>query len=122
MDPTSIALFEKFFASGRPTGAVCHGPAVFHKVKGPDGKSIFNGRRATCFSNGEEETVGLTKAIPFLIEDDIKANGGTYVCERGATWASEVVVDSTNGLTLITGGNPASAADTGMSSSSDPLC
>lgn len=48
------------------------GPAAFHLMKGPDGKSIYNGRKATCFSNEEETMVGLTEAIPFLVESDIK--------------------------------------------------
>ncbi|KAK4693276.1 hypothetical protein P7C70_g8958, partial [Phenoliferia sp. Uapishka_3] len=111
VDPVSIALAEKVFASGRVLSAVCHGPAAFHKVKGPDGKSIFAGRKATCFSNEEEEQVGLTKAIPFLVETDIKENGGTYVHERQA-WGEEVTVDKTGGLTLICGANPASATAT----------
>ena len=61
VDKVSIRLSEEVFASGRPLAAVCHGPAAFHLVKGPDGKSIFAGRRVTCFSNEEEEQVGLTK-------------------------------------------------------------
>ncbi|KAK4701627.1 hypothetical protein P7C70_g4602, partial [Phenoliferia sp. Uapishka_3] len=62
VDPVSIALSEKTFASGRPLSAVCHGPVAWHRVKGPDGKSIYNGRKLTCFTNEEEEQMKLTKA------------------------------------------------------------
>ncbi|KAL8293798.1 hypothetical protein RQP46_000499 [Phenoliferia psychrophenolica] len=110
VDKVSIALAEKVFASGRPLAAVCHGPAAFHLVKDTTGKSIFNGRKATCFSNEEEEQAGLTKAIPFLVETDIREKGGIFVHERSA-WGPEVVVDSTGGI-LITGANPASATAT----------
>ncbi len=43
--------------------------------------------------------------VPFLVEDMLKANGGRY--EKGADWASFVVVDGK----LITGQNPASSAE-----------
>jgi putative intracellular protease/amidase len=31
-NPVSIALIESFYNSGKPVAAVCHSPAVFHKV------------------------------------------------------------------------------------------
>jgi putative intracellular protease/amidase len=49
--------------------------------------------------------VGLTKIVPFLVEDMLKKNGGTY--SKAADWNSHVVTD---GL-LITGQNPASSAE-----------
>jgi putative intracellular protease/amidase len=49
--------------------------------------------------------VGLTKVVPFLVEDMLKTNGGQY--SKGADWQSHVVTD---GL-LVTGQNPASSAD-----------
>lgn len=57
----------------------------------------------TGFTNTEEEGVGLTKMVPFLIEDMLKANGALY--EKGSDWASYVVVDGK----LVTGQNPASS-------------
>ncbi|KAM0755383.1 class I glutamine amidotransferase-like protein [Meredithblackwellia eburnea MCA 4105] len=109
-DKTSIALIEKVFASGRPVSAVCHGPVVFHQVRTADGKSIFSGRKVTCFSNEEEEQVNMTRAIPFLVESDIRAKGGIFINER-KPWGVEVVTDRTGGI-LITGANPASAGAT----------
>ncbi|HEV2681146.1 MAG TPA: type 1 glutamine amidotransferase domain-containing protein [Rhodanobacter sp.] len=105
-DRTSIALIEKTVASGKPVALVCHAPGVLRHVKGPDGKPLVNGKAVTGFSNTEEEAVGLTKVVPFLVEDMLKANGGIY--SSGADWQSHVAVD---GL-LITGQNPGSSEAT----------
>jgi putative intracellular protease/amidase len=99
----SQRMIEKFVAEDRPLAAVCHAPAIFKHTKGADGKSVVSGRRVTGFTNTEEEAVGLTEIVPFLIEDMLKANGGLY--EKGADWGSYVVVDGK----LITGQNPASS-------------
>ncbi|HWX66410.1 MAG TPA: type 1 glutamine amidotransferase domain-containing protein [Rhodanobacter sp.] len=105
-DRSSIALIEKTVASGKPIALVCHAPGVLRHVKGADGKPLVNGKAVTGFSNAEEEAVGLTKVVPFLVEDMLKANGGLY--SSGADWQSHVVVD---GL-LITGQNPGSSEAT----------
>ena len=57
----------------------------------------------TGFTDGEEEAVGLTKVVPFLVEDELLGLGAIYskVRNRGV----HVVTD---GL-LITGQNPASS-------------
>jgi hypothetical protein len=36
-----------------------------------DGKSIFDGKRATGFSNVEEEQAKKTRALPFLLENRV---------------------------------------------------
>ncbi|WP_281968374.1 type 1 glutamine amidotransferase domain-containing protein [Roseovarius nanhaiticus] len=102
-DKDSVALIEAFTASDRPVGAVCHAPAVFKHPKGADGKPLVSGKTVTGFTNTEEEGVGLTDVVPFLVEDMLKANGGHY--EKGDDWASFVVTDGK----LVTGQNPASS-------------
>ena len=104
-DADSIRLIESFAANDRPIGAVCHAPAVFKHPKGADGKPLVSGKTVTGFTNTEEEGVGLTEVVPFLIEDMLEANGGKY--EKGADWASFVVTDGK----LVTGQNPASSAE-----------
>ena len=99
----SQRIIETFIAEDRPLAAVCHAPAIFKHTKGADGMSLVSGRRVTGFTNTEEEEVGLTKIVPFLVEDMLKANGGLY--EKGPDWGSYVVVDGR----LITGQNPASS-------------
>lgn len=104
-DADSIALIEAFAAKTRPVGAVCHAPAVFRHTKGSDGKPLVSGKKVTGFTNTEEEAVGLTGVVPFLVEDMLKANGAAY--EKGDDWASFVVTDGK----LVTGQNPASSEE-----------
>ena len=77
-DRASIALIEAMLAAGKPVAAVCHAPGVLRHVKGADGKPLVNGKKVTGFTNTEEEAVGLTKIVPFLVEDMLKQNGGIY--------------------------------------------
>ncbi|KAL0065210.1 hypothetical protein AAF712_002036 [Marasmius tenuissimus] len=107
-DTTNHKLASEFFQAGKITSAVCHGPAALVGATGKDGKSVFNGRKATGFSNKEEEMVNMVKAVPFLLEDKIKENGGTYD-KAAEPWGEKVIVDGN----LITGQNPNSAAAVG---------
>ena len=104
-DQGSIALIEAFAAKDRPIGAVCHAPGVLRHVKGKDGQPLVNGRKVTGFTNSEEEAVGLTKVVPFLVEDMLQERGGHY--EKGADWGVYVVTDGK----LVTGQNPASSEE-----------
>jgi putative intracellular protease/amidase len=102
-DRHSIALIESFLAAGKPVALVCHAPGVLRHVETPDGQPLVRGRKVTGFTNTEEEAVGLTKVVPFLVEDELKAKGGIF--SKADDWAVHVVTD---GL-LITGQNPASS-------------
>ena len=102
-DAQSIALIEKTFAAGKPLALVCHAPGVLRHAQAPDGKHLVDGKKVTGFTNTEEEAVQLTKIVPFLVEDMLKANGGQY--SKGADWAPYVLTDGN----LITGQNPASS-------------
>src|SRR5438309_11058982 len=64
-NPVSIALIESFYNSGKPIAAVCHSPAVFHRVM-YQGALLIKGKRVTGFTNGEEAAVDLTHVVPFL--------------------------------------------------------
>jgi putative intracellular protease/amidase len=101
-DPASIALIEAFYNAGKPVAAVCHAPAVLHRVT-YEGQPIVRGKRVTGFTNSEEEAVQLTNVVPFLVEDELKRLGGRY--EKAGDWESFVIVDGR----LITGQNPASS-------------
>jgi putative intracellular protease/amidase len=101
-NPVSIALIESFYNSDKVVAAVCHSPAVLHRVT-YKGASIVKGKRVTGFTNGEEEAVQLTKVVPFLVEDELKRLGGLY--EKAADWESFAIVDDR----LVTGQNPASS-------------
>ncbi|MEO6925162.1 MAG: type 1 glutamine amidotransferase domain-containing protein [Rhodanobacter sp.] len=99
----SIALIEATLAAGKPVVAVCHAPGVLRHAKSADGHSVVHGKSVTGFTNTEEEAVGLTQVVPFLVEDMLKQNGGRY--SKAGDWEPYVITD---GL-LITGQNPASS-------------
>lgn len=103
-DRDSIALIESFLAAGKHVALVCHAPGVLRHATTPSGQPLVEGRKVTGFTNSEEEAVGLTEVVPFLVENELKAKGGIY--SKGEDWGSYVVSD---GL-LITGQNPASSA------------
>ncbi|SFB80682.1 type 1 glutamine amidotransferase domain-containing protein [Tropicimonas isoalkanivorans] len=104
-DSDSRALIEAFDASGRPIGAVCHAPAVFRHTRDADGNPLVSGKTVTGFTNSEEEGVGLTDVVPFLVEEMLIANGGNY--KKGDDWSEFVVTDGK----LVTGQNPASSEE-----------
>ncbi|GLY14941.1 type 1 glutamine amidotransferase domain-containing protein [Kineosporia rhizophila] len=103
-DRDSIDLIQTFVRSGKPAALVCHAPGVLRHVVNEDGTPLVAGRKVTGFTNTEEEGVGLTDVVPFLVEDMLVEQGGVY--SKGEDWASYVLQD---GL-LITGQNPGSSA------------
>jgi putative intracellular protease/amidase len=102
-NPASVALIEAFVKADKPVGAVCHAPVALVNVRGRDGEYLVKGKRVTGFSNSEEEAVGLTAVVPFLLEDRLKERGGVF--SQGPDWAPYVQVDGK----LVTGQNPASS-------------
>jgi len=102
-DADSIALIEATYAAGKPMAAVCHAPGVLRHAKSSDGSPLVRGKAVTGYANTEEAAVGLTKIVPFLVEDILKQNGGNYT--KAADWQPYVQTDGN----LITGQNPASS-------------
>jgi putative intracellular protease/amidase len=102
-DKNSIKLIESFIAADKHIGIVCHSTGALHHVKTLDGKLLVQGKEVTGFTNGEEEEVGLTKVVPFLVEDEMLKLGAIF--SKTANWTPHVVTD---GL-LITGQNPHSS-------------
>jgi putative intracellular protease/amidase len=102
-DKDSISLIQDTLRSGKPVALVCHAPGVLKHVVNEDGTPLVAGKQVTGFTNTEEEGVGLTDVVPFLVEDMLVAEGGVY--SKGEDWASYVLQD---GL-LITGQNPGSS-------------
>ena len=101
-DLKSISLIEEFNAQMKPMAFVCHAPAVLANVE--DHKvPLVRGKNVTGFTNSEEEAVGLTEVMPFLVEDKMNQLGANF--SKGEDWSSYVMVDGK----LITGQNPASS-------------
>ncbi|GLQ22717.1 dimethylallyltransferase [Algimonas ampicilliniresistens] len=96
-------IVERTIATDKIMAAVCHGPAGLVTATDSNGQSLLKGRRVAGFTNSEEDGVGLSETVPFLLEDRLKALGANYV--SGPDWAPFAVRDAS----LITGQNPASA-------------
>ncbi|MCB8821963.1 type 1 glutamine amidotransferase family protein [Microvirga rosea] len=90
-DETLARVIGSMFDQGKVVAAVCHGPAGLVKVKRQDRRPIVDGRRVSAFTNTEEEAVGLTAVVPFLLEDQHKEIGGRF--ERGPDWHPFAVQD-----------------------------
>jgi putative intracellular protease/amidase len=97
-------LLTAQLASGNPLFIVCHAPAALLATR-IHGISPFKGYRVTCFTNEEEEAVGLAPAAPWLLETELKEKVGVEF-SRGPIWEPYMVEDRN----LITGQNPHSAA------------
>ena len=102
-DEHSVRLIEDTLRAGKPVALVCHAPGVLRHVTNEDGTPLVQGRPVTGFANTEEEAVGLTDVVPFLVEDELKGLGGNY--SKTTDWASHVIQNDL----LITGQNPHSS-------------
>lgn len=69
-DKYSIKLIESFLSARKVIALVCHSSGALRHVKTPHGKPLVEGKNVTGFTDGEEEDVGLTKVVPFLVEDE----------------------------------------------------
>jgi len=104
--PYNKGLHELLFAfvdAGKPLACVCHAPAVFVGMRRADATPFIAGRRLAAFADAEEEAVGGTAKVPFLLESRLRELGADY---SGADpWAVHAVRDGQ----LITGQNPQSS-------------
>tara|TARA_R110002096_G_scaffold151508_1_gene314123 strand:- start:2355 stop:3041 length:687 start_codon:yes stop_codon:yes gene_type:complete len=99
----SARLIESFYNANKPVAFVCHAPAALKNVKNISGEPLVKEKKVTGFTNSEEELVGLTNVVPFLVEDMLKEKGGIY--SKSNDFEAYALED---GL-LITGQNPASS-------------
>ena len=102
-DADSGRLLIAALASGKPLAIVCHAPVAIMATRGKGG-SPFVGYRVTCYTNSEEDAVGLREKARWTVEDELIAMGLEFT--RGEDWKPYTVVDRN----LYTGQNPASAA------------
>ncbi|MBY8883217.1 type 1 glutamine amidotransferase domain-containing protein, partial [Streptomyces sp. PLK6-54] len=97
-------LLTQQLASGKPLAIVCHAPASLLATR-IHGESPFKGYDITCFTNEEEEAVGLASRSTWLLETEVQDKVGVNF-SRGPIWEPYRVEDRN----LITGQNPHSAA------------
>ena len=84
--------------------AVCHGPAALVNVKLSNGEYLVANKAVNGFTNEEEKLFGkkwLTE-FPFLLEDKLKAHGGSF--QHSPFMLPHLAVDGR----LVTGQNPSS--------------
>lgn len=103
VDSNLAQIAKAIYENGGVVAAVCHGPAALVNIRLSSGQYIVNGKQITGFSNKEEEAAGLTKVMPFLLEDKLRTQGGFF--SSASPWQEHVVTDGR----LVTGQNPASA-------------
>lgn len=98
-------LLEAFNSENKPIATVCHGVAGLLALQSDNGEPLIKDKHLTGFSNREEESAGLDKIVPFLLETQLISLGALYT--KGANYVSHVVVDGN----IITGQNPASSEE-----------
>ena len=102
-NPEVARLVNAFAKADNPIGLVCHGVVALKGVQTENGQAFVKGKTLTSFTNSEEEAVGLTEVVPFLLETALIEEGAVY--HKGDDW-SEFVIEDGN---LVTGQNPQSS-------------
>lgn len=99
---------REVYESGKPVGAVCHGPAALVNVTLSGGEKLIAGKEVAVFTNAEEEAVELAGVVPFLLQTKFEEAGAKV--KVGENFSENAIRD---GL-LVTGQNPASAKKAGQ--------
>lgn len=90
----------RFYESGRPTAALCHGVAALIDAKLRNGDWLLAGRTVTGFANAEEDiadSIAGKQVMPWRIETAARERGANYI--MAGAWQPFAVRDGN----LITG-------------------
>lgn len=101
-DQRLAKLVGKAWDKGAIIGSVCHGPAALVHAKKSDGSPVVAGLKVNSFTDVEEDAVGLTSVVPFLLETELRKRGAVF--ENSGKFESHAVRDGQ----LVTGQNPRS--------------
>src|SRR3984957_4438266 len=72
----------RFWATGKPVGAICHGVLVLARTRGADGRSVLADRHTTCLPKYLERVAYLStswrlgryyRTYPAYVEDEVRA-------------------------------------------------
>jgi putative intracellular protease/amidase len=99
-----IRLLGEFDSGGKIIAAVCHGPAALINAQKANGEPLVAGKTVTAYTAAEEVAAKLDKAVPFMLETELRNRGANFV--DGGLKADHVEHDGN----LITGQNPWSSA------------
>ena len=96
-------IISQAYAQDKLVAAVCHGVAGLTGATKPDGSPLVNGLQISSFTNAEEDAVGLSNTVPFMLETKLRELGANF---QGVANFEPFAIKSGN---LITGQNPASS-------------
>ena len=103
------AAIRRFYDTGKPTAALCHGTSALLYLKEEDGTPFLRGKTMTGFTNEEEDQADASvgqKVMPFRIEDEATALGAHF--ETRPAWSAFATRDGH----LITGQQQHSGGET----------
>ncbi|AOW03233.1 class I glutamine amidotransferase-like protein [Yarrowia lipolytica] len=111
--PKLAKLASEVYFNNGILAAVCHGPAIFNNLKGPDGKPLIQGKTITGFHDQGETDMGLDeilkqRSLPTIRQ--IAANVGANYQAPPDPWKDFSLSDQR----IVTGANPASATSTAI--------
>ena len=104
--PESQALatmISQAYAEDKVVAAVCHGPAGLVSATKPDGSPLVAGHQVSAFTNSEEDAMGLSETVPFMLETKLRELGADF---QGVENFEPFAVRSGK---VITGQNPDSS-------------
>ena len=96
-------IISQAYAQDKVVAAVCHGPAGLIAATKPDGSPLVAGHQISAFTNSEEDAVGLSDSVPFMLETKLRELGANF---QGVGNFEPFAVKSGN---LVTGQNPGSS-------------
>ncbi|WP_114604059.1 type 1 glutamine amidotransferase domain-containing protein [Staphylococcus sp. EZ-P03] len=102
-NPDIQRVISKVREQGGIVSAVCHGICAFLDFKDTNGVYYVSGKKLTGFSNFEEKLAHRKKLVPFMLEDQLFAQGADYT-KAALPFRPYTVTD----YHLVTGQNPQS--------------
>ncbi len=95
-------LIASVHERGGTVAAVCHGPAIFARIRDAGGRSFAQGRRLTGMTDEEEVLFGehWLPQFPFLLESELRKLGADFT--EAPMMLPHVAVDNR----VVTGQNP----------------
>lgn len=96
-------IISNAYGNDKVIAAVCHGPAGLIGATKPDGSPLVDGLQVSSFTNAEEDAVGLSNTVPFMLETKLRELGANF---QSVDNFEPFAIKSGN---LITGQNPGSS-------------
>lgn len=98
-------LIEDFNRQHKLIGAISNGVCGLLTAMDGQGQLLIKEKQLTAYSNSEEDAMGLSTIVPFMLESRLVSLGASY--SKGPLYTSHSVTDGN----LITGQNPSSSGE-----------